>query len=66
MDRYRQIQPAFVFAETEVLYAGKVISIVDKVAEVVKDLSNRGMKKAVLLPSKVSGKQILLPDMSHR
>ncbi|KAF5322148.1 hypothetical protein D9619_001457 [Psilocybe cf. subviscida] len=65
LDRYRQIQPTFVFAETEVLYAGKIVNIVDKVAEVVKDLSTRGMKKAVLLPSKVSGKQILLPDMSQ-
>lgn len=66
MDRYRQIQPKFVFAETETLYAGKVVDLLPKVAEVVKDLSTRGLKYAILLPSRTSGKNLLIPNMKKR
>ncbi|KDR75136.1 hypothetical protein GALMADRAFT_140674 [Galerina marginata CBS 339.88] len=64
LDRYRQIQPKFVFAETEVLYAGKVVDLLPKIAEVVQDLSTSGLERAVLLPSRISGKELLIPDMS--
>ncbi|PPQ98788.1 hypothetical protein CVT24_003346 [Panaeolus cyanescens] len=64
LDRYRQIQPKFIFAETEVLYAGKVIGLLPKVSEVVKDLSSQGLQRAIILPSRTSGKVLLLPDMS--
>ncbi|KAF8904400.1 acetoacetyl-CoA synthetase [Gymnopilus junonius] len=64
LDRYRQIQPKFVFAETETLYAGKVIDLLPKVTEVIKDLSTKGLKCAILLPSRISGKELLIPDMS--
>ncbi|KAF8639498.1 hypothetical protein AX17_001403 [Amanita inopinata Kibby_2008] len=55
LDRYRQIKPRFVFAETEVQYAGKVIDLIPKVIEVVSDLSNTGLQQVILLPSAVSG-----------
>lgn len=66
MDRYRQIQPKFVFAETEVVYASKRIDLLPKIAEVVQDLSSQGLKMAILLPSRVSGKELTIPDMSKR
>ena len=66
LDRYRQIQPKFVFAETETLYAGKVIDLRPKVSEVIKDLSSKGLKHAVLLPSRITGKELHIPDMSKR
>ncbi|KAF8629417.1 hypothetical protein AX15_003468 [Amanita polypyramis BW_CC] len=55
LDRYRQIQPKFIFAETEVQYAGKVINLIPKVTEIINDLTKQGLKQAVLLPSAVSG-----------
>ncbi|TFK44324.1 acetoacetyl-CoA synthetase [Crucibulum laeve] len=64
LDRYRQIQPKFIFAETEVLYAGKVIDLLPKVTDVVQDLMNQGLQQAILLPSCVSGKQIALKGVS--
>ncbi|CAA7261760.1 unnamed protein product [Cyclocybe aegerita] len=64
LDRYRQIRPKFVFAETEVLYAGKRVDLVPKIQEVVKDLSTQGMKRAILLPSRISGRELLILDMS--
>uniref|UniRef100_A0A0W0FQT6 AMP-dependent synthetase/ligase domain-containing protein n=1 Tax=Moniliophthora roreri TaxID=221103 RepID=A0A0W0FQT6_MONRR len=51
LDRYRQIQPKLVFAETEVLYAGKTIDLMPKVIEVIKDLNAKGLSRAILLPS---------------
>ena len=66
MDRYRQIQPKFVFAETEVLYAGKTVNLLPKIGEIVKDLSNAGLQLAILLPSRISGRELLIPDMSRR
>ncbi|KAF8160731.1 acetoacetyl-CoA synthetase [Crassisporium funariophilum] len=64
LDRYRQIQPKFVFAETEVLYAGKIVNLLSKVTEVVQDLSDKGLECAVLLPSRISGRELIIPDMS--
>ncbi|KAJ3509790.1 hypothetical protein NLJ89_g5033 [Agrocybe chaxingu] len=64
LDRYRQIQPKFIFAETEVQYTGKRIDLLPKVTEVVKDLSNQGLERAILLPSRLSGCELLIPDMS--
>ena len=66
MDRYRQIQPKFVFSETEVLYAGKTVNLCPKIGDVVKDLSNAGLKLAILLPSRISGRELLIPNMSRR
>ncbi|KIM45283.1 hypothetical protein M413DRAFT_441964 [Hebeloma cylindrosporum] len=63
LDRYRQIQPKFVFAETEVLYAGKAVDLLPKVAEVVHDLSTQGLQRAILLPSRISGRELLISDM---
>ncbi|KAJ7267587.1 hypothetical protein B0H12DRAFT_1097878 [Mycena haematopus] len=64
LDRYRQIQPKFVFSDTEVQYAGKVINLVPKISEVVLDLRKYGLQHAIMLPSLVSGKEIPVPDSS--
>ncbi|KAJ7121268.1 acetoacetyl-CoA synthetase [Mycena crocata] len=64
LDRYRQIQPKFIFAETEVLYAGKVIDLVPKVSEVFRDLRKHGLQHGITLPSLISGKEISIPDSS--
>ncbi|KAG7098350.1 hypothetical protein E1B28_000309 [Marasmius oreades] len=59
LDRYTQIQPKLVFAETEVFYAGNTVDLVPKVTEVIMKL-RPGLKCAVLLPSVVTGKEIKL------
>ncbi|KAF4620739.1 hypothetical protein D9613_000498 [Agrocybe pediades] len=64
LDRYRQIQPKFVFAETETQYAGKTINHLAKVSEVVQDLSSQGLERAILLPSRISGKELEISNMS--
>ncbi|KAF7357777.1 AMP-binding domain-containing protein [Mycena venus] len=64
LDRYRQIQPKFVFTETEVQYAGKVIDLVPKISEVFRDLRKYGLQHAITLPSLVSGKEISIPESS--
>ncbi|KAF8199886.1 acetoacetyl-CoA synthetase [Mycena galopus ATCC 62051] len=64
LDRYRQIQPKFIFAETEVQYAGKVINLVPKISEAVEDLQKYGLQHAIALPSLVSGKEITIPNSS--
>ncbi len=51
------------FAETEVFYAGKRVDLIPKIAEVVRDLSARGLEKAVLLPSRLTGQELSIPDM---
>lgn len=51
------------FAETEVLYAGKKVDLLDKIAEVVQDLSDRGLEKVVLLP-RLTGHELTIADMS--
>ncbi|KIP06965.1 hypothetical protein PHLGIDRAFT_106267 [Phlebiopsis gigantea 11061_1 CR5-6] len=61
LDRYRQIQPKFVFAETEVVYAGKTIDLMPKVTAVIRDLQSHGLHGAILLPSSKTGKQPTLP-----
>lgn len=66
LDRYRQIRPKFVFAETEIFYAGKAVDLLPKVAEVVHDLAIQGLQRAILLPSRVSGREMLISDMSRR
>ena len=51
------------FAETEVFYAGKKVDLLPKIAEVVRDLSDRGLERAVLLPSRLTGRELTVPDM---
>ncbi|KAH7876567.1 acetoacetyl-CoA synthetase [Lentinula edodes] len=58
LDRYHQIQPKFVFLETEVMYAGKTVDLRDKVSAVVKGLHEHGLKCAIVLPSAITGKEI--------
>ncbi|KAH7908735.1 acetoacetate-CoA ligase [Hygrophoropsis aurantiaca] len=55
LDRYRQIKPKFVFTETEIVYAGKTISLVQKAAEVEKDLRAYGLQCVITLPSVKTG-----------
>ena len=62
MDRYRQIKPKFVFAETEVVYAVKTIDLMPKVTAVIRDLQSYGLQRAILLPSAKTGKQPTLPS----
>ncbi|CAK5265414.1 unnamed protein product [Mycena citricolor] len=62
LDRYRQIKPKFVFAETEITYGGKVIDLVPKITEVFRDLREYGLEVAVTFPSLVSGKEIVVPQ----
>lgn len=57
MDRYKQIQPKFVFAETEIVYAGKTIDVIPKVAQVAKELLSVGLQNIILLPSTKTGKE---------
>lgn len=66
LDRYRQVKPKFLFVETEVFYASKRIDLLHKVAEVIKDLSNHGLERGILLPSRISGQGLTIPDMSKR
>lgn len=65
LDRYSQIQPKFVFAETEVSYGGKTIDLLPKIRQVVEELKNQGLQKAILLPSRVSGKSISLAEIAE-
>ncbi|KAF9460715.1 hypothetical protein BDZ94DRAFT_1375274 [Collybia nuda] len=58
LDRYRQIRPRFVFAETEVIYGGKTVNLLSKVTNVIRDLSDKGLQQAILLPSARTGKEI--------
>ncbi|KZV61717.1 acetoacetate-CoA ligase [Peniophora sp. CONT] len=51
LDRYRQIEPKFLFAETEALYSGKKIDQLPKVAQVVDGLKDYGLQRVVLLHS---------------
>jgi len=66
LDRYTQIQPKFVFAETEVVYAGKQINLLPKVRDVVNNLKERGLQQAILLPSRLSGKEFKFSDIPER
>ncbi|KAL0578859.1 hypothetical protein V5O48_003139 [Marasmius crinis-equi] len=60
LDRYTQIRPKLVFSETEVLYAGKTINLVPKATEVIAKLSEKGLRRAILLPSVITGKETKL------
>ncbi|KAJ7625724.1 acetoacetyl-CoA synthetase [Roridomyces roridus] len=62
LDRYRQIKPKLVFAETEVVYAGKHIDLLPKITQVFGDLRKFGLQQAITLPSLISGKEIVVPD----
>ncbi|KAJ6625755.1 hypothetical protein B0H10DRAFT_2174015 [Mycena sp. CBHHK59/15] len=64
LDRYRQIQPKFIFAETEVLYAGKVVDLRPKISEVFRNLREHGLKQAITLSSTITGKEVPLPNSS--
>jgi acetoacetyl-CoA synthetase len=55
LDRYRQIKPKFIFAETEVFYAGKTIDLLPKISDVVRDLISKGLENTILLPSTITG-----------
>lgn len=57
LDRYRQIQPKFVFVETEIVYGGKTIDLMPKVTQIVEDLKAHGLQRAILLPSTKSGQE---------
>ncbi|VDB96755.1 unnamed protein product [Peniophora sp. CBMAI 1063] len=63
LDRYRQIEPTFLFAETEAVYSGKRIDQLPKVIEVVDGLKDRGLQHIVLLPSP-SGQEAFDVDLS--
>ncbi|KIK69329.1 hypothetical protein GYMLUDRAFT_255855 [Collybiopsis luxurians FD-317 M1] len=65
LDRYRQIQPKLVFTETEVMYAGKKVDLRDRVSAVVKDLNERGLHRAILLPSAITGEEIDIPGVAN-
>ncbi|EKM80626.1 hypothetical protein AGABI1DRAFT_55606 [Agaricus bisporus var. burnettii JB137-S8] len=65
LDRYRQIRPKFVFSDTEVSYAGKQIDLSDKIKEVVGDLSTYGLQQTILLPSRISGKEIEMDNLRN-
>ncbi|THV05077.1 acetoacetate-CoA ligase [Dendrothele bispora CBS 962.96] len=56
LDRYTQVRPKFIFIETETTYAGARRNLDAKVAEVAAGLSYSGLRTAVLLPSRVTGK----------
>jgi acetoacetyl-CoA synthetase len=51
LDRFVQIKPKFLFAESDFVYAGKQIAASDKVITVVKGLRNHGLLHTILLPS---------------
>ncbi|KAI9457898.1 hypothetical protein F5148DRAFT_1221811 [Russula earlei] len=55
LDRYRQVLPKFFFAETEAMYAGKIIDVLPNVTEVAQDLSSKGLEHVILLPGIKSG-----------
>lgn len=57
LDRYRQIKPKFVFAETEVSYSGKTVDLIPKVSEVIVELLKQGLQRAILLPSVTTGRE---------
>lgn len=68
LDRYTQIRPRVIFAETEIVYAGKTLDQLPKVREVARGLNGKGLEKVVLLPSIKTGKEvdILGVDIANR
>lgn len=49
LERYKQIQPRLIVAETSYVYAGKFIDMVPKLREVTTVLERYGLKKLVLV-----------------
>lgn len=62
MDRYRQIQPKMIFAETEIVYAAKTVDLVPKVTQVALDLQAHGLQRVILLPSAKTGREASVPQ----
>lgn len=58
LDRYRQIKPKLIFTETEIVYAGKTVSLVQKVLEVEQDLRTSGVQRIITLPSVKTGNTV--------
>ena len=44
--------------ETEVVYAGKTVNLLEKISEVIRDFTDKGLHQAILLPSTKTGKEI--------
>ncbi|KAJ6625754.1 acetoacetate-CoA ligase [Mycena sp. CBHHK59/15] len=61
LDRYTQIRPKFIFAETEVVYTTKAIDLIPNVSAVVLELRKYGLRQAITLPSLITGKEVLIP-----
>ena len=49
LERYKQIQPRLIVAETSYVYAGKFIDIIPKLREVTGVLEQYGLKRLVLI-----------------
>lgn len=64
LDRYTQVNPKFIFIESEVFYAGKTLDLRDKAKEVIQSLKKTGLTLGILLPSGLSGKSQNIPDRS--
>ncbi|KAG9316731.1 acetoacetate-CoA ligase [Chiua virens] len=64
LDRYRQIRPKILFASSETVYAGKTISLTEKIAAVENDLrlGGYGLEKAVVLRSEKTGALVEVPN----
>jgi len=44
--------------ETEVVYAGKTINLLGKVSGIIRDLMDKGLHQAILLPSAKTGEEV--------
>lgn len=47
-------------------YSGKIVDLLPKAKQVVTELKNHGLQQAILLPSRVSGRDLALPDVPER
>lgn len=54
LERYKQIKPCLLVAETSSLYAGKFTDLEPKLAEVSGVLKEFGLRKLVLVPGAVN------------
>ncbi|KAJ8584275.1 acetoacetate-CoA ligase [Rhizopogon salebrosus TDB-379] len=63
LDRYTQIKPKFIFTETEVIYAGKTVNLVQRASEVEQDLRTYGVERIITLPSVKTGGTV--PESLH-
>ncbi|KAF9007968.1 acetoacetate-CoA ligase [Cyathus striatus] len=55
LDRYQQIRPKILFTTVEYCYAGKTVTLLAKIADIVQGLSEYNLSYIVLLPSPVAG-----------